>query len=188
MRRARFNARPRAAKSALTWVDVSGQWSLTTAVTATATLVQLQAPANLSNLTADPPEDMTVLRVVGDYTMALSAGPANWTLGLLVADVTWTPGATFTVDADKRILWHRTYEARTGVTLTNWAPPGYLEVINAAGSFMMQTDAVHLDISPRVRIEPGKALYLVAWENSGAVSLATTSADMRLLFKRSGRR
>lgn len=187
MRRARFSARRSAAKTAMTWVDVSSQWSLpAVTVTTTATLVQLQAPANLSNLTADPPEDMSVLRLVGDFSVVM-VGIANWTLALLVADVTWTPAATFTVDADKRILWHQTYVG-TGSTSSAWNPPDTLMVVDAAGSFVSQTKAAHLDVTPRARIEPGKALYLVAYENSGAATLTTTSADMRLLFKRSGRR
>lgn len=182
-----FTPRAGRPRPALTWVDVSQQWNINVSATGTATLIMLQAPASLAALTSDPPEDMTVLRVVGDFLVSIGTGLGNWTLGLLVADVTWTPAATFTLDADKRILWHQTYESTTSGAFT-WQPPDTLLVTIAGGTSVSQTKGAHIDITPKVRIEPGKALYLVAWENTGALQFTTLSQDMRVLFKRSGRR
>lgn len=176
--------------SNLQWSDVSVQWSLSSSTTGSANvLIQLQSPANLSNLTADPPEDLTILRVVGDFRVVLTGATpgASWTFGLIVADVTWTPGATFTVDADKRILWHQTFVCPPAqATNVIWDSPGW-QCTDAGNAFPVSPSPTHLDISPRVKVESGKALYLVSWENSGAASAATISSDMRVLYKRTGR-
>lgn len=175
-------------RAALSWSDISSTW-LMTAVTATTAveLIRLQSPAALSALTSDPPEDLTVLRVVGDYLISMASGVASWTLALIVADVTWTPATAFGTDADKRILWHRTY-IQEASEATAFLPPDRMMLVNAAGTFMSRTNATHLDIAPRVRIEPGKALYLVGYENSASTAMTTVSVDMRCLYKRSGRR
>lgn len=187
MRRAsRFAKRGGGLRPERSWVDVSGQWVHSTGVTAAVPLIALQAPTNLSNLTADPPEDLTVLRIVGDYTTTITGtGAGYWSLALLVADVTWTPGTSISVDNDKRILWQRSYEAPITETST-WLPPGRWDSSITAS---VPTDATHIDIAPKVKIEAGKALYLVAYENAAsAYTLATYSHSMRVLFQRSGRR
>lgn len=175
-------------KQSLTWSDVSGTWTFAAQATTAATiLIQLQSPTTLSNLTSDPPEDLTVLRVVGNYTLLLTgAAPACWTLALTVADVTWTPGADVAADNDKRLLWQKTYQA-SGTTTTQWGPPGW-QITDAGNAFPAWESVVAIDIAPKVRIEPGKALYLVAYENLGAATLTMTSETMRVLYKRSGRR
>lgn len=171
------------------WADVSTQFVLNS-VTATSatTLINLEAPANLSALTSDPPEDLTLLRIVGNFSCSLSgAASGTWTLALLVQDAVWTPGATFTVDADKRILWSRTF--RTQSVATSWFPPGYqlwdlvgtIQAVSARGI----TD---IDIKPMVKMEAGKSLYLVGYEDSNGQTLLVTSTNMRVLYQRSGRR
>lgn len=175
------------ARPSRVWADVSTQFALDVTATGTATLLQLQAPSDLSNLTADPPEDLTVLRIRGSFNCRLS-GTANWTLALLVQDTSWTPSSTFTADADKRVLWSRTFDALSNV-IHEWRAPGYL-MFDTAGTVQLvsQPDVTMLDISPKVRIEAGKALYLVAYENSGAAGLQVGSEEMRVLFQRTGRR
>lgn len=170
------------------WSDVSAQWTFASIVSTTATvLIQLQSPAALNNLTADPPEDLTILRVVGDYLVRMTSGDGNWTLALLVADVTWTPGATISVDNDKRILWQKTYQVFGTAAEAVWHPPGMYK--EAGGTtFPGDPSMTHIDISPKVKVEAGKALYLVAYENSGAEDLIVNSVTMRVLYKRSGRR
>lgn len=176
------------------WSDVSAAWNMNSVTATTANvLIQLQSPTSLTNLTADPPEDLTVLRVVGDWSTTITPGntPASWTLALTVADVTWTPGATVAVDNDKRLLWQMSYEEDVAVAATTctWYPPGMFYQGAAGTVFPMGfRDATHLDISPKVRVEAGKALYLVAYENAGNGSLLVSSATMRVLYKRSGRR
>lgn len=154
--------------------------------------MSMEMPTSLVNITSDPPEDLTVLRVVGDFVVSLSAG--NWTLGCLVQDHTWTPGATVSVDNDKRVLWSMTYNVTgvaqlAGFTTASWEPPGQL-FIDATTDLVVQAprEAVHIDISPKVKIQAGQALYLVAWENSGAGTFTTGSNNMRVLFQRSRRR
>lgn len=183
----RFVRGLRGVRPSRTWADVSQQFVMAAVtVTSSATLIQLQAPASLASLTADPPEDLTILRIRGCYstTMAGSA-VANWTLALTVADVTWTPGATFTVDADKRILWSRTYQA-SNATADAWNPPGYQLV--GGTPFPTVPEMVMVDISPKVKVEAGRALVLVAYENVSGASLTVTSQEMRVLFQRSGRK
>lgn len=171
------------------WASLSGDVVFAAvSATTTSTLIQLQAPASLASLTSDPPEDMTVLRLTGAFTVTIAGdSTANWTLALLVQDTAWTPGATFSVDADKRILWHRTYQA-TNATSDNWRPPGTYSA-SGAGAQPTQEADVSFDIAPKVRIEAGKALFMVAYENvatSGTLTMAC--ADLRVLFQRSQRR
>lgn len=176
------------ARPSRVWVDVAGQFALTgVSATTAVVLVQLQAPSDLSNLTADPPEDLTVLRMRGSFACSMG-GPGSWTLALLVQDTSWTPSSGFSADADKRVLWARSFTTTAAVT-HRWEPPGYMtwdpvgtpQVVSAMG-------VTELDISPKVKVEAGKALYLVAYENSGATTMSVASTEMRLLFQRSGRR
>lgn len=172
------------------WADVSGQFLLNGITATTAViLVQLQAPASLAALTSDPPEDLTILRMRGTFGVFASVSTAfSFTLALLVQDVTWTPGATFTVDADKRILWSRTFLNEPASTAApSWQPPGtYLE---AGGTrFPTHPSIITVDIAPKVRVQSGQALHLVGYENSGAFAGTVISSEMRVLYKRSGRR
>lgn len=179
--RSRGGARP-----SRVWVGIQDQFSFASqAATGTAVLVQLQAPADLSNLTADPPEDLTVLRVIGDLTVTLASTSAgSWTLALLVQDTTWTPTTRFEDDADKRILWAQNYTSLAAATYV-WTS-GYLAVNNVPTPGVPR-EMTRLDIAPKVRIEAGKALYLVAYEQSGTTTFSVESQNMRLLFQRSGR-
>lgn len=131
-----------------------------------------------------PPEDITILRMVGSFTVSLSAALANWTLGLMVVDATWTPASLFSSDADKRVLWHQTYVNNTGAASLVWSPPDQFET---SGGARARTEASRLDISPKVRLEQGKALKLVWWENAGGAELNVNSADMRVLYQRTRR-
>lgn len=160
-------------------------WDISGTGTTAVTLVSMQAPTSLASLTTDPPEDMTLLRIVGNHRVTLST-TAQWTLALLVQDTTWTPGATFNVDCDKRILWSRNFEAVTNAVHT-WCPDGHLDVTgtNMTGGMHHVTS---VDIKPMVKMEAGKALFLVAYEQSGAATFTSNSQNMRLLFQRSGRR
>lgn len=166
------------------WTGVSGQFAVTDQVTTTAVpLISLQAPASLASLTSDPPEDLTILRMVGSFSVSLSAAGV-WTLALTVADVTWTPGSTSLEDADKRLLWLRTFNSQVAATY-QWLQPGYLTVNNTVVA--AQVGLTDLDIAPKVKVEAGKALYLVAYEESGAAALTVASRNMRVLVQRTGR-
>lgn len=143
----------------------------------------LEAPATLA-LTSDPPEDLTILRIVGDFNVALTT-TGVWILAVLVQDSTWTPSGVFATDADKRVLWSGIWQATGGVA-TEWLRG---RMTQAGQEDTAQEIAMtHIDIAPKARIRPGQALYLVAYEISGAAALTTATANMRLLFQRSGRR
>lgn len=166
------------------WAGVSGQWVMAGVSTTTAAaLVQLQAPSDLSNLTADPPEDLTILRVMGDFAVEVST-TGSWTLALLVQDTTWTPGSTFLVDSDKRVLWMQSYVVNPAATY-RWAT-GRLEVNNAVVAGQSR-EMTRVDIAPKVRIEAGKALYLVAYEGTNGSTFTTSSDNMRILAQRTQR-
>lgn len=172
------------------WASISQGWAFAAiTVTSTSTLMQLQAPTDLTNLTSDPPEDLTILRIRGSMLVTLSgSGVAAWTLALTVQDTVWTPGATFPVDADKRILWSRSFNA-TNDTSDIWEPPGvYIASGSGATAFASNPNATDVDLAPKVKLETGKALFLVAYENAGAGTLTVDSEDMRVLFQRTRRR
>lgn len=162
--------------------------------------MSFEMPTSMVGLTADPPEDITILRVVGDYSVAVGNGVTGvWNLALLVQDQTWTPAATINLDNDKRILWQQQYTAPAeaaalaGYASIAWYPPT-LSVISATTSLFGNStmgalgNATHIDIAPKVRLEAGKALYLVAYEGSGTSTLTSSSVSMRVLFQRSRRR
>lgn len=185
----RFNGRatrrgfaPRA-KANVQWVGIDTVSWTDTATTASA-LIQLQGPTDLSNLTSDPPEDLTILRMIGDFEGITLTAAGSWVLALTVQDTTWTPTTRFEDDADKRILWYRSFSANVGC---RW-DPGIL-VWDTGGTPQASADdsmRTRLDIAPRVRIEPGKALFLVRYEQSGTTTFAGASQCLRVLYKRSG--
>lgn len=178
--------RSRRERPAVSWLSLSPVWTLSTSATVAVPLLQMEAPVlTAAPITSAVPEDLTLLRIVGDFSLSLNTAAQAWTIGLTVQDATWTPGATFSVDADKRILWHMSYQNSVG-SLQSWVPPD--QGINGALIYQAAREAVHVDISPRVKLENGKALYLVAWENSGAGTLTSSSFDMRLLYSRAKRR
>lgn len=171
-----------AANTGFTFVGVTG--------TSASIVMQLQAPTDVTNLTADPPEDLTILRMRGSFSVTLagdaSASVANWVLALTVQDVTWTPSSSFLTDADKRILWSMSYTSNDA-TFTRWLEPDTMQA-GTTTLFGVGTRGASLDIAPKVKLEAGKALYLVAYEMSGAVAFSVTTRDMRILFQRSRRR
>lgn len=173
------------------WCSLTTNFTLS-ALTATGTsaLVVLQQPTDLSNLTSDPPETLTVLRIVGNFDCSLTgATAAQWTLALTVQDASWTPasGTTgFRDDSDKRLLWTRTFQA-TNATSDTWYGDG-TRLANAVVVGHAQPAYTQVDIAPKVRIQAGQALYLVGYEQAGAGTLTVTTANMRMLYQRSGRR
>lgn len=172
-----------------TWADVSDQWNTGGAVSATTatTVISLQAPSSLASLTSDPPEDMTLLRIVGNFAVTIST-TGEWQLAMLVQDTTWTPASNFTTDGDKRMLWSRAFQAGAAVA-HSWFPPGYLAADLGAGNFYAgQMGSCNVDIKPMVKLEPGKALFLVAYEEAGASAITVASSNMRVLYQRSPRR
>lgn len=178
------------------WLNLANDWViLNSGAAALVPLAQMEAPVDLTNIVSDPPEDLTILRIVGDFTVGHSGTPPfNVTFGLTVQDATWTPN-TVMADADKRWLWMVTYEAGTpgttapaGAADYTWTPPGML-FINATAdiNLVCPREAVHIDIAPKVRLEPGKALYLVSYITVGT-AVSMTATQMRVLYQRSGRR
>lgn len=191
-RNSRFRSAPRGARPSRTWADISSVW-LHSGVTATsaATLISMQAPTSLAALTSDIPEDLTILRIRGSFNVQLDAvaTSGNWTLALIVQDTTWTPGATVSVDNDKRMLWLQDYAVRlrTSGAAQNWEQGGIYQEgaeLPAPCNPMYTT----VDIAPKVKIEPGKALFLVAYENVDGASFTTGSTNMRVLVQRTARR
>lgn len=165
-----------------TWVSLNAGWTLNTAVPSLNAIMSLEAPTSLA-LTSDPPEDITILRMIGDMTVSISGATGSWILGLIVQDATWSQGASFAADADKRWLWSSHFQSSVGAV--TWASG---TLFNSGGEPVGQTMQTHLDIQPKVKVEAGKSLYLVCYELAGATTLVTTMSNGRLLFQRSGRR
>lgn len=187
LRRRRFTRRSGSSgRPSRAWSSLSSAFSLS-AVTATTavSLIELQSPTTLATLTSDPPEDLTLLRIRGSFNVTVSAAGGGWTMGLTVQDTTWTPGALFEADADKRFLWTRTFRANGGAA-QEWYEPDCTEITGVA--FFNAGGACLLDIAPKVKVEAGRALHLVAYEIAGASALTVVSSEMRVLYQRSGRR
>lgn len=170
------------------WAAVAGQFLINgVTVTSASVLVQLQAPASLAALTADPPEDLTILRMRGSFSFLVTgSATARWTLALTVQDTVWAPGTDFNTDSDKRILWSRKFNA-TNATSDLWMPPGTFNAA-AAGPQASDPRVTEVDIAPKVRIQTGQALHLVAYEDNSGGTVTVSSDEMRILYKRSGRR
>lgn len=176
-----------------TWASIMDNWVITATASSTQVkLLELQTPNSMVSLTADPPEDLTLLRIRGSFSLAMS-GTGSWTMALLVQDTNWTNGGTFQDDSDKRILWSRTFETGAISSLAGFNgmsidPPGIVTV-DATVDYLLNIPGVaDVDIAPKVKVEAGKALYLAAYENTGTAALSTGSRDMRVLFQRSRRR
>lgn len=183
--------RRQSAKVNRTWTDASATWVMAGVTVDTANeLLAFEEPA-ATVFTSMPPEDIIIDRVVGTFNTSLNAGGGNWTLGLLVADRGWVPGVTFSVDSDKRILWHETFTTALSLAQTDWTQSGQVIIVTPVTAVVTYQQApermYRVDITPRVRLVAGKALFLVAWENAGALTLAVTSTDMRILWHRARR-
>lgn len=176
------------------WMELSTAWALSAVTQTTAvSLLELQSPAT-GVLVSDPVEDLTLLRVVGDFLVVLgTAASAAGVLALTVQDTAWTPNALFSNDADKRILWSKAYAVGlvvpAGFVSLQWTSPGLLtldattDLITPTGD----TSMIHIDIQPDVKVRAGQALNLV-WYETVAATFTTSSPNMRVLFQRSGRR
>lgn len=140
-------------------------------------------------LTAEPPEDMVLLRIMALMTIAMTA-TSDFGIGFMVADRTWTPIGTtrITPDLDKRFLWWR--EVGTSGAADMYAPQ-YFKAGGGTGavpnSIPVDRDPTWFDISPKVRIEDGKHLLAVTY-NSGAGSTGCVVQELRILMQRAGRR
>jgi len=156
--------------------------------TGTSDLMSLQAPTTLQGITSDPPEDITILRIIGDFLVLITGAPATWILALVVQDTTWTPTATFPGDADKRILWSQTYFCSGTNESYQWYSGIFVPNGTPAAAAGTPREMSHIDISPKVRLEPGKGLFLVAYEQNGAVNFSVDPGNVRMLFQRTSRR
>lgn len=192
----RRSAGRRPERPARQWLPIPSSLVFNAAsVTSVQSMLAFEAPTITPGtpITADPPEDQTLLRITASLTVTMTSG--NWTLGLMVTDRTWTPiGGEFATDADKRILWSQTYsgdETSTvlaGYVSTSWFPPGNM-VVNATTDLVSECprEAVYIDIAPKVKLEDGKQLCFVAWENNGGGTLTLRCSWMRVLMQRSRR-
>lgn len=155
------------------------------------TLISLESPTNLSALGSDPPEDLTLLRIVGDLTVTVT-GAGEWRLALLVQDRTWTASAVQADDNDKRVLWSAQFSGFSPTDSNIYWASGLMtwNAMGADPSLMAARDnpPQHIDIAPRVKVEAGKTLYLVAYEVSNGATLTVSSQSLRVLYQRSGRR
>lgn len=187
----RFAGRGAGGRPTRTWMSLETTWSTGTLSATTATsLLALQAPTAGGTITSDPPEDMTLLRIIAEHRVIHSAAVAEWVVALTVQDTTWTPSSTFADDADKRILYAKAYANPTATARTHH-PPGQT-VLDPGGTpaFAGGTERqlCFIDIAPRVRLEPGKALFLVCYEQAGTGTFELDAQFARVLFQRSARR
>lgn len=170
-----------------TWTPSNATWTIAVATaTSVVELMAFEEPA-ATVFTTMPPEDIIIDRVVGSFDVLVSAA-GNWTLGLLVADRGWTTTSAFSADADKRILWHETFENQVaGGALWQCGLVWTVGTLTLATAVMSPERKYRVDISPKIRLQAGKALFLVAWEDAGAAAFSTTSRDMRILWHRARR-
>lgn len=172
------------------WLPLTGVVASATAITTQTKLYELQMPTVTigTALTADPPEDVTILRLVAEYSFSFTQATqsGDWTIALTVQDANWTAGANFVADADKRMLWYQTFVSDPVASTQNWFPPdAFIAGTTRSASTWGHT---RIDIAPKVRVEAGKALYAVLYENSGAQTATWSLNTCRLLLQHSGRR
>lgn len=180
----RFGRGRRGSAPSRQWTEISTTWAIgAAATTTTAVLWGLQSPAAQAGLNALPPADVVIMRIRGDFSVTMSATSANWTLGLTVQDQTWTPAATFALDADKRWLWTRTFNTAGLTAPVTWAEPGWMVASSDPQTTWSDARWTEVDVAPKVKLESGQGLYLVAYENSGASTLSSLSTDMRMLWQ-----
>lgn len=176
----------RAPKASREWVPMNG--GVTTTAGAVTKLLEFQAPTVTfgTALTSDTPEDKTILRIVGNWTAVAPGGGSDSWIGLLVADANWTPVGTSSIipDLDKRFLW---YVYLAGLDTTNTSTWSVNTVVIGSTTKVMTVANTQLDISPKVKLEDGKALMAVCYTGGTALT-SFTFKDMRLLMQRSSRR
>lgn len=174
------------------WVSLNTGWSTgTLSATTTQTVMNMEMPTNTTALTSAFPEDLTIMRIMGEFDVTMT-GAADWVMYLLVADASWTSGG-FAADADKRILWSQAYQSFgtgfTGYVLTRWSPPGQLyQSATASQVTGCPRNAVSIDIKPKVKIGAGQSLFLVSNELTGAATFEVNARTMRALVQMSRRR
>lgn len=194
--RRRVSFARRGQRPARQWLPIPAT-SLLSAVTVstTAQVLAFEAPTVTPGtpVTADPPEDQVLDRVTGSLRVTLT-GAGVWVLSLLMVDRTWTPiGGEFATDADKRILWSKTYDSQSlstlaGFTGVTWSK-AHMFITATAPLVVEQPESMgYVDITPKVKLEDGKQLIFLASECSGAASFSVTADWMRILMHRAGRR
>lgn len=179
------------ARSARQWLALTLNSTTTVGVGVTKfELLAFEAPTVTvgTPLTADPPEDQTLDRVISFQTITQTAA-GIWDIGLILADRTWTPVGTTSIvpDLDKRWLWWRS--GNIGIAGDLWTPmtwksgagPTYPNAVPA------ERDVSSFDIAPKVKLEDGKALMLVVYQATGGEQL-TMLSNFRILMHRAGRR
>lgn len=168
----------------------SSAMNSTGATVATTQLLAFESPtlAVGTPLTADPPQDRTVLRLIGSLTWSQATAGNTVHVGLILTDRSWTPVGTtnITADLDKRWLWWREFSMAVGAAWT-------AETFSDAGGGIhvndlpVEKDFTRFDITPKVKLEDGKVLSLVIYQN-GATAVTCSSRDIRILLQRAGRR
>lgn len=169
------------------WTELASTWSLNATATTGVVLWGLQSPAAGTGLTSLPPEDVIIMRIRGSFLLGLSAATSQWMLGLTVQDQAWTPSAVFQTDADKRWLWTQAFQTVV-VFPKAWTEAGDMEYTNASTFYSTQQSCTMVDIAPKVKLEAGQGLYLVAYETTGASTLTSSSTNMRMLWQTKARR
>lgn len=158
-------------KPARTWIGSEPVLVVGAGLQTQANVLAIEAPALPAVLTSAPPEDLTILAVRGYFSVELGE-IGSFDLALMVVDSTWTPSGTWLADSDKRLLWWK----RIYVPATTGTVP---DVRTSEMSWF------EVDIKPKVKLEDGKRLVMVAWSASGG---GAVTAALRLLTQRAGRR
>lgn len=187
-RSAHYGARRHKARQ---WLDL-GPTGITVTAGAVTSLVAFEAPTLTAGtpLTADPPEDQTLLRILADFTVVAPAAMSDTWFALLLVDRTWTPVGTanLAADGDKRILWSRYYSAMGTTSPGVWT--NGLAITTGVGTAVVAMaeakDRTDIDITPKVKLEDGKHLVMVCYTGATPPTSATLK-NTRVLMQRSGR-
>lgn len=190
MRRTSYGRRPvgRAAKSEKEWVCL-GQTLVGNAAginTTVTSLISFEAPTLVAGtpLTADPPQDRTILRIVGQLQVAGAAATGSLGMGLMVCDRVFAPTSgtgRMTPDLDKRWLWWRETLLRSG---ESWDAQHYLSTggVLSPNNVPPERDFTMFDISPKVRLEDGKQLAFITFQDTALMAPVITLMEVRVLF------
>lgn len=176
------------------WSDLTPRFLLGTAGNSAIAVWGLDSPAPAASLTSLPPNDIVIMRVVGDFFVDHNAANGNnsTTFMLGVRDQVWTQG-TLANDLDQRWLWIQFFVSNGPTTNSHdWLPPGvYRERVTATGVTVAKAGlpvmATRLDISPRCKIQAGQALFLAAYVTDADATYSIGASAMRMLWQQKQR-
>lgn len=186
----RFTGRRQSRRPEREWVALTPTLTSTASTSASTQILAFEAPALVSGtpLTADPPEDRIIQRIIARFRWAQVTTGNTVACGVILTDRTWTPIGTTTIvpDLDKRWLWWREFFIGSGESWDTLTGTANGSAVPMAQCHNLEESPLYLDIAPKVRIEDGKSLNFVIY-NAAATAVTVVPMAWRILLSKAGR-